>query len=133
MIEVPFWIAEALIASQIVSILPVRAFSTRTSYDLEAGPESLSLRELGPYFYRLGAKTSKLLPTDRAADLMQKTFLRRLPFLARPIVMPSESRHVGGLAQTADPHRAIFHTTGHTFASRLDCDEETGTFIFIWS
>lgn len=55
---------------------------------------------------------------------MKKTLLARLEFMARPIVMPSESKHVGSLTQTADPHRAIFHTSGHTFVSRLDHDEE---------
>lgn len=55
---------------------------------------------------------------------MRKAFISRIPHIGRPISMPSLSKHVGTLSETADPHRAIFHTTGVTFLSKLDHDEE---------
>lgn len=122
--EIPLWLAESLAESQIASLVPPRAFSSRTLFDLEAGPEALAVRELSLYFYRFGEKSSRLLPTENCCQLMKMTLLARLQFLARPITMPSESKHVGSLTQTADPHRAIFHTSGNTFASRLDHDED---------
>lgn len=126
------WLAESLVASQILTLLPPRAFSSRTLYDLEAGPEALALSELSPYFYRLGSKCSEHLPSEGTCSLMKKAFVARLEFLSRPITMPSESRHIVGLSQTADPHRSIFHTSGMTFASRLDYDEELRTVHACW-
>ncbi len=107
-----------------MTLLPIRAFSNRTLCDLEAGPESLSLRELSPYFYRLGEKCSVMSPKDNCAQLMKRAFLSRVQYISRPITMPSESKYVGGFGQTIDPHRSIYHTQGHTFTSRLDHDEE---------
>lgn len=56
----PLWLAESLAKDRVALVLPLRAFSARVASDLEAGPEALALRELSPYFYRLGEKYSKL-------------------------------------------------------------------------
>lgn len=122
--DLPIWLAEVLCESRIVDILPSRPFGSRVASDLEAGPEALNLHDLAQYYYRLGEKCSKRMPNEGIAGLMRKAFVSRIEFIGRPLTMPSLSRHVSALSETADPHRAIFHGTGNTFLAKLEYEEE---------
>jgi GINS complex subunit 3 len=127
--DLPIWLAEVLSQNHIVDILPSRPFGSRVTSDLEAGPEALNLRDLAQYYYRLGEKCSHLMPNEGIASLMKKAFISRIEFIGRPLTMPSLSRHVSALSETADPHRAIFHGSGQTLLAKLDHEEEQCTFV----
>lgn len=67
------------------------------------------------------------MPLEGICGLMRRAFVARIEAIGRPLTMPSQSRHVSVLAETADPHRAIFHGQGSSLLSRLEHEEERRT------
>lgn len=107
-LEVPLWLARSLQAAAVLVVLPPRQFGSRVRADLAAGADAVSLRELSPYWYSLGAKMASLLPAEAIARTLRGALAGRLRLLARGIYCPTDG--------ASDPHKTVFGVRGSAAA-----------------
>lgn len=114
-LQIPLWMARALVESNTVLILPPRQFNTRVRSDLAADPSSVNIKDLSSHWYLLGAKLSPLIPTEGVARTMRIALTGRLPLLSKSIFTPSNT-------MSEDPHKSVFGGT-QGLTSTLDYTE----------
>ena len=59
-IDMPFWMAQSLAKRGLVSVQTPRAYSQTFLANIHAHPQVVNLNRQSPYYYRLGAKLSKM-------------------------------------------------------------------------
>lgn len=120
-VQMPLWMARALAVTGVLQVVPARQYGVRVRADLVADPLAVSLRDLGPYWYALGAKLATLLPGESLGRLMRAAFAGRLALLARA----SFYAGANGGAIEVDPHQVIFGAVAGAGSQLLDHCEQT--------